>query len=376
MKNSLMKKGVDFIRKHALSSPSGGAISYWIDNVAPPAQKAISYDLAYIQLGLTFYYYLTRDEAVLQDIVKLKDYIFNKYYNPDLDMLMLMMNHKDSANNRATLASQLDQINAYMLLLTPFLPNSLKKSYERDLIHLANIMMNNFYSEADNCFSMHIYDKKDKTRTVRHAVCDNFGKTIKAFLMIYHIGKLTNNNRLIAFSRSKMPDIFEKAFVKEDGETKTPGFWAYALRSDGVLDKKRNWWIYAELDQAAATLSLENPAFTKYLVETYQYWFDYMVDKKNYEVWDTINIKGEVEFPKAHLWKNGYHSMEHALIGYITSQALHGKPVVLYYALKPKATDVTLLPYFYSGVIKQKKAEGLMSDLGLEKVKIVFENVK
>jgi hypothetical protein len=73
------------------------------------------------------------------------------------------------------------------------------------------------------------------------------------------------------------------------------------------------------------------------------------------------------------LWKNGYHSLEHALVGYITSQALHGKPVVLYYAFKPNATDMTLSPYFYSGIVKQKKTEGLMSHLGLEKVKVVFE---
>lgn len=367
----VMKKGVDFIRQHALFSPSGGAISYWIDNVAPPAQKTTSQDLAYIQLGLTFYYYLTRDEAVLQDIVKRKDYIFNKYYNPALDA---MMTGSHFANSRATLTSQLDQVNAYMLLLTPFLPKSLRKSYESDLIHLANIMMNSFYSEAHNCFYRRIYG--DKAKTARHAVCDSFGATIKTFLMIYHIGKLTQNNRLIAFSRSKMPAIFEKAFVKEQNSKMLPGFWASALRPDGVLDKKRNWWIYAELDQAAATLSLENPAFTKYLVETYQYWFDYMVDKKHYEVWNTINLNGDAVFPKVHLWKNGYHSMEHALVGYITSQALQGKPVVLYYAFKPNATDVTLLPYFYSGVVKQKQTEGLMGDLGLEKVKVVFEEVK
>jgi mannose/cellobiose epimerase-like protein (N-acyl-D-glucosamine 2-epimerase family) len=367
----VMKKGVDFIRKYALDSLSGGPISYRVDNVAPPAQKTTSQDLAYIQLGLTFYYYLTRDEAVLQDIVKLKDYIFNEYYNPALDRLVTR-SHKDSADSRHALVFQLDQVNAYMLLLTPFLPKSLRKSYEKTLVHLANIMMNSFYNEADNCFYRHIYD--DEGKTARHAVCDNFGATIKAFLMIYHIGQFTNNNQLSAFSQSRMPDIFEKAFVKARNSN-TLGFWASALRSDGVLDKKRNWWIYAELDQAAATLSLENPAFTKYLVDTYQYWFDYMVDKNNYEVWHTINLKGEAESPKVHQWKNGYHSMEHALVGYITSQALHDKPVILYYAFEPKATDVTLLPYFYSGTVKQKSTEGLMTDLGLEKIKVVFEKV-
>ena len=36
---------------------------------------------------------------------------------------------------------------------------------------------------------------------------------------------------------------------------------------------------------------------------------------------------------KAHLWQNGYHEAEHALVMAITAAALHGEPAELYFAL-------------------------------------------
>jgi len=46
-----------------------------------------------------------------------------------------------------------------------------------------------------------------------------------------------------------------------------------------------------------------------------------MVDHTNGGVWHKINYPDLTpRYPKVHLWKNGYHSFEHALIGYITCQ--------------------------------------------------------
>lgn len=49
-----------------------------------------------------------------------------------------------------------------------------------------------------------------------------------------------------------------------------------------------------------------------------------------------------------HQWKNGYHSLEHALVSYLGAQALHGQPVTLYYAL-PKDSPARLQPYVFAG---------------------------
>jgi hypothetical protein len=46
-----------------------------------------SQDLAYGQLGMAMYYYLTRDESVLADILRLKEHIFGGYWNAEWGML-------------------------------------------------------------------------------------------------------------------------------------------------------------------------------------------------------------------------------------------------------------------------------------------------
>ncbi|NEP05184.1 MAG: hypothetical protein F6K34_10315, partial [Okeania sp. SIO4D6] len=68
------KDGVDYLREYGLA-PEGGAYTYFEDGVGLPSKdRRISQDMAYAVAGLGFYYYLTRDPDVLEDIVALKDY--------------------------------------------------------------------------------------------------------------------------------------------------------------------------------------------------------------------------------------------------------------------------------------------------------------
>jgi hypothetical protein len=62
--------------------------------------------------------------------------------------------------------------------------------------------------------------------------------------------------------------------------------------------------------------------------------------------------------PKQWPWKNGFHSFEHALVGYITAQQLRGEPVVLYYAFDPRESGQTVRPYFFTGEVQQVEALG------------------
>jgi hypothetical protein len=54
---------------------------------------------------------------------------------------------------------------------------------------------------------------------------------------------------------------------------------------------------------------------------------------------------------KSHLWKNAFHVFEHALIGYITCQAVRGEPVKLYYAFATEPNANTIQPYLFAGKI-------------------------
>jgi len=71
------------------------------------------------------------------------------------------------------------------------------------------------------------------------------------------------------------------------------------------------WWSFCQFNQAAATLTLREPHYCKYLSQTYKYWFDYMIDYENGEVWHIVDgqtNKPIPNFPKQHSWKNAWHT--------------------------------------------------------------------
>jgi hypothetical protein len=120
--------------------------------------------------------------------------------------------------------------------------------------------------------------------------------------------------------------LFERVYLPEDGS------WAQAVLRGGQTDKNKNWWIFAELDQFSGTLALGDLTAGRYLPQTAAYWFKYFVDTQYGEVWNGVNYglnSPQRDYPKAWAWKSAYHSFEHALVGYITAQYLHGEPAKL-----------------------------------------------
>jgi len=338
---ALARDGVQYLRQHALEKESGSAISYWEKGVAgPPLLQRTSQDLAYAQLGMAMYYYLTRDKAVLADILRLKAHIFSQYWNPDWGMLRwAVQDEKGAEDKRQELVAQLDQINAYMLLLTPILPEPYRAQWKRDLVRLARVMIEQYFAPERHLFWGTIQDARGKTLGARHT---DFGHTAKALWMIERIGRLTGERALVDFASREGREVLAQAYLADSGS------WASRPQADGSLDMGKEWWIYAELDQLAATLALTDPAQGRYLAKTYDYWLRFMVDHAQHEIYAWVDGRDNKGSPglKIHAWKSGYHSSEHALVSYMTSQALHGRPVTLFYAFA--SPDPGVRPYFFS----------------------------
>jgi hypothetical protein len=131
------------------------------------------------------------------------------------------------------------------------------------------------------------------------------------------------------------------------------------------LDLDKSWWIYAELDQFAATLSIQDPALTEqYLEKTYNYWQRYFVDPVYGEVWTTVSGTTNLpigDLPKQWPWKNGYHSLEHTLVAYITTAAREGQPVTLYFAAPASGGDFR--PYFFEAgeAVREARDNGVQA---------------
>jgi hypothetical protein len=127
-----MRAGIDFIRKNAMDRVNGGMAttqnmsdSSWI----PAPKFRNSQELAYGLLGMAFYYYLTRDADVLQDIAAVKNYMFDKYYNVSLGAMQWMLTSSaDTKFDDKLLVAHLDQMNTYLVLLTPLLPEHFRVS--------------------------------------------------------------------------------------------------------------------------------------------------------------------------------------------------------------------------------------------------------
>lgn len=362
---ALAKAGVDFIRTRALDPVSGSAVSYWEKGVpGPPVLQRTSQDLAYAQLGLAMYYYLTRDEAVLKDILRLKAHIFDRYWDAEWGMLRWVVEDGGSGDAaRKELVAQLDQVNAYLLLLAPVLPEPHRSEWKRDLLRLAKVMVEKYHSPERHLFWGTVHDPKDLRLGSRHT---DFGHTAKALWMIERIGLLCGDAKLRAFATGEAKLLLAQAYRSDTGS------WGSRLRRDGSVDPNKEWWIYAELDQLAATLGLQDPAQRAPLPATQAWWLKHFVDPIGHEVWGWVD--GETGQagggPKIHHWKSGYHSAEHALVGYLTAQSRDGRDSVLHFALADPKAEVPA--YFFTGAVRGRSSEPLPGFPGRQRVSVRY----
>lgn len=365
-----MKAGVNFIRKNAIDQQNDGTYEYFDSSTqqwGPEAPYRDPQELAYALTGLAYYYYLTHDPEVLPDILAAKDYIFKNYYNADQDVMQWMLKSNNQAKaDEKHLTAQLDQMNAYMVLITPLLPEPTQSQWKSDLVHLSHIIINQFYSPRDNiCF---LSDNTPQDKNLQDTGVD-FGHTIKAMWMIRWTGLLAGDSELVNFAETNGRKVLERAYLADRGT------WAGGLRQGGDLNYDIDWWVYAELDQFTATLALSDPSLEAYLPQTYDYYFKYFVDPQNGEVWTTVNAithKPVGGMPKAWPWKSAYHSFEHALVGYITTQQIESQPVTLYYAFVAPPTSADIHPYFFSAA--QQSSE-TTNEQGIKVYKVTFMGI-
>lgn len=137
------------------------------------------------------------------------------------------------------------------------------------------------------------------------------------------------------------------------------------------------WWAYAELDQLAASLALEEPGAARHLGRAYEFWLGHFVDHRHGGTWPFAVTPGE-EPPllKAFLWKNGYHAAEHALVAMITANAWRGQPTTLYFAVPAGAEPAFLRPYLFEGEAEVVRRLPLPRLPGHERLEVRFTGIR
>lgn len=316
-----------------------------------------SQDLAYGLTGLGMYYFLTHDPGILHKIIQVKDYIFKVYMDDGRGYLTWFPKHTKDPD--VQIVAQLDQLYAYMLMLTPSLPEPYKTIWKKDMKKVVDILITQFYSERFEIF----WGTENKAASMDFGTDHtDFGHSVKTFWVIQKVGELLGEPFYIDFARPKIEKILKDAYIEETGS------WARRFNADGTLDTDKEWWILAELDQASEILAIHDPSYYKYLNKTHRYWLDNMVDHENGEIWHMVN--GETnepmpEYPKVHSWKTSLHSFEHALFGYMTASRVKDSEFKVYYALPEweRVSHYTVAPYMFFGNIVDIRRDTKLSSM-------------
>lgn len=328
----------------------------------PARKQRNAQDLSYALVGLAMNAYLTHDPRVIDTIVRTERYIFDNYYDRETQLMKWVL--ENSASDKADqkeLVAVLDQLNAYMLLVWRLVPESEIPAFSDDITAALKSMNRHYLSEDGLCFRGCLERPECSGDNARHS---DYGHTVKGFTM-----------ELLAASRLGDRDIREQALrgmLATVNRAATPDGreWYENSRNSGA-----SWWVYAELDQAALTLNLEGEYEIQ---EQLRLWLNKYTDRKY----------GELRFGrKQHLWRNGMHSSEHALWGYLMSQGIRerkclrdrkcsrteaGTPVmntVLYFS--ETANPAKVFPYQFSGdVADTKKLPGGITRVSFRNIRL------
>lgn len=363
----LARDGVEYLRAHAFDRDTGSAVTWLEDGkpAGPPVLERTSQDLAYALVGLAMYYDLTRDPAVLRDIVRLKEHVFREYWDDRWGMLrwVVVDSHDQAEETRQELVAQLDQVNAYLLLVAPLLPEPQRAAWKAELLRLARLMREKYFSPEQHMYWGTLGARDSKAPGARH---NDFGHSAKGLWMTERIGRLTGDADLVRFATGEGAMLLARALLPD-------GTWGSRPLPGGSIDEGKEWWIDAELDQLCATLALHDPACARNLVTSYAFWLRSMPDPAGKEVWGRVAADGTPDRGlKIHLWKSGYHSAEHALVAYLTTQALQGRPAVLYFAFQGSAGEYR--PYLFGG--KAERIEVLPAPGRGPRVKVTFTGLE
>ncbi len=331
---------------HTLSRlDAKGGYPSWVENGKPMPEEAArtAQDQSYNVVGLAMLFYLTRDPQLEKALVAQEQYVFKRFWDKDWGMLRWVT--ADGPTDEAAhkeLVAQLDQLNAYMLLVVPYLSEPARSQWRSDIRRLVDVILNNYYDAEHGRFFGSLDRPDSRLPGGRH---NDFGHTIKAYWMLLLAARELGDAKLEAFAKAGGEKVLSRAWDESSRA------WGSAWKSEGI-DASKSWWIFAELDQMAATLALDGGDEAKYLETSWPFWLKYLTDHRNGEVWGGVRQDGasNPESLKIHQWKNGFHSWEHALVSYLAAQGLAGKPATLHFATGN--TKSLFRPYVLPGSVE------------------------
>ncbi|MEM1024589.1 MAG: AGE family epimerase/isomerase [Myxococcota bacterium] len=392
---ALAQAGAEWLMTHAPDEANGGYHAVLdASGEGASSECKTAQDAAYVMLGVGAYYFITRDPEAEAFILEGRDLLFDPdvYWDAENERIRDAVAHDDlsteidvngscSPDGGWELVAQLDPINAFMLLTQPVLSTAERRAqFLSDLRTLSQTMVDDFFEDGI-FWGLH----NVRERGTRHV---DFGHSLKAYWMVLQIDKRLEDHPFHDLLMAPIPDDslgrsnLERAVQLAYGD----GRWRHSPRRGGGANGNPDWWIYAEADQIAATLSLAGgvyvaPESGPDLGRTAGNWITDFVDPDGFgEVIPGIRADGSpvYDWPvgdtaKCNQWKNGYHSIEHAMVMTAISSYLSGEAFELYFAFPEDLVDsATLKPYFFQGKVADRTEMGAIAGSSLSKVRASF----
>lgn len=377
------KAGIDWIDTHARDQVYGGYFGQLDlngDAVDPLADKDL-FDLASLGLAYGMYYNVTRDPAAEDELLAVRDLIFDKYYDAATHRMKDSLTYDlaaevDTGGNGEDITDLLVPLTAVTLPNVALLSDADRRTqFSADARELVEILIarhkNNAATNANNRFWF--WGRGARVGNF-NALQTDFGHNLKTYAAIYNANNLLPDRPWDGL-RADRDRLLTRAW--DDVASR----WNQQLKNfaAGNVEPDSASWMHDEADQLLATIDLyEGPTHTAQLARSVQTFLDVYVDRDPAyparEVFARVERTGlETDLRKTTM----LHNVEHATIGYLSGQALAGSPATLSYAFPAdQALTAVATPYWFTAAAETRTVTRDVTTLpGRKVVEVSFTGI-
>jgi N-acylglucosamine 2-epimerase (GlcNAc 2-epimerase) len=384
----LARAGDRWLLDHAWQGADGGwAADLDVAGAVTGTGPKFAQDFAYAAMGPAAYFYVTRDAEAEGVVLATRDLLFDPrtFWDADggrvkdgLDPTLTTEAYMDPGGPGSwQLVAQLDPVTAFLLLVQPHLTDDARRQQVLDdLQRLTGVVQQAFWRSG-------FFWGATGTIGQWGSQHSDFGHMLKSYWALLQVDKRLPSHPYAAFLGAHAADTLRMAYDAPYGR------WAKYPTSASSVAYGSDWWAYAEGDQLAGSLALHDPSWLPVLGLTATHFRGDYVDRTRAarEVVSSVGRDGAWVYPwpdadtsKCNVWKNGFHSSEHALVMSLISSWVQGVPLELYFAFpgdQVAALAGASWPYTFPGrVVDWTDLGPLAGDATRHKVKVRFDQLR
>lgn len=346
------RAGIEWINTHARDTEHGGWYGQLTKEgkpVAPEAPKQV-FDVASLGLAFGMYYNVTRDPEVEADLLEVRDFLFEHYYEPATSRIKDALTYDlsaevDTGDNGGDITNYLVPGSAVLLPNADLLSDPARRAQFRDDLRVVTeqLIARHRGTGAESWWFWG-----------RTGLVGRFGSPDTDF------GHSIKSHELILNANAVFPDR-PWSSLSADRETLLQRAWdapaaRWNQRRSGPVgagtERDSEWWIHDEADQTLAALDLGNGfAHQDWLAASAASWTSVFVDRTRAAretYFRPARDPAREVLRKTGFGKNMYHVSEHALIMFLHGRALEGLPARLHYAFPAtQALTAQAEPYWF-----------------------------